>query len=301
MRSFMSLAAEYFLRFNGYKKKINDVLKMSDYLEERHVANEKVYEIPASVRMKSKLKKETVDTMDVYYINKNEKRNKLILYFHGGGYVEQPVAQHWQFLDKIALATDAEIIVPIYPKAPEYQYMESIERLLTIYQSQLSNTDAGNIIFMGDSAGGGLALALAEYLLESELPQPAKIILLSPWLDITMENTDIQSLDAKDPSLGIYGLIQMGKAWAGTTDAKHYLLSPLYGKILGLGKISVFVGEHELFLADARKFRDFAKSQNVEINYYEYPKMNHVFPLYPIPEARKAQKQIIDIINGRIR
>ncbi len=146
---------------------------------------------------------------------------------------------------------------------------------------------------MGDSAGGGFALALAQLLLEKGLSQPGKIILLSPWLDITMKNPDAYVLEDKDPMLGIYGLIQMGKAYAGDTNLNHYLLSPINGKINGLGKISLFIGTHEVFLPDARRFRDIALSQGARINYFEYPKMNHIFVLYPIPEAKKATKEII--------
>ncbi|MFB0919743.1 MAG: alpha/beta hydrolase [Oscillospiraceae bacterium] len=221
-----------------------------------------------------------------------------MLYLHGGGYIEQPVAEHWKFLDKAAAATGASITVPIYPKSPDYQYEDTFERLLSMYKSLLSYTDAKNTIFMGDSAGGGLALALAQYLLEKDLPQPGKLILLSPWLDITMENPDIPSLDSKDPSLGIYGLIQMGKAWAGGTDPHNYMLSPVYGSVLGLGEITVFVGGHEVLLPDIRKFKALTEKQNVKINYFEYPKMNHVFPLFPIPEAKKAQRQIFNIIKS---
>lgn len=298
MQSFMSIVAKNMLKYNGYKKKVNDVKREKNYLEERRIENLKPYKIPASTKMKSLVQKEALGNMEIFYINKNEvEKKKSILYLHGGSYIEQPVVQHWTFLDRIAAATDVSIIVPIYPKAPGNQYSESFKYLMTIYQSQLADMQAENIIFMGDSAGGGLALAFAQYLLENKLPQPGKIILLSPWLDITMENKQVPSLDKKDPTLGIYGLIQAGKAWAGATDPHYYMLSPMFGELHGLAEISLFVGTHELFLPDARKFRDLAREQNIMINYYEYPKMNHDFPLFPIPEAKKAQKQIIDIIN----
>jgi len=299
MRSIMSIYAEHYLRSTGYKKRVNDVNGMAAYLEERRLANKCPNEVPSSLKMKSPVDKKLINGMEVFYINKSSVRNnKQVLYLHGGGYIEQPVPEHWKFLDKLAGATGALITMPIYPKAPDYQYTDTFERLLSLYKSLLYDTDAKNIIFMGDSAGGGLALALAEYLLEKGLPQPGKLILLSPWLDITMENPDIPALDSKDPSLGIYGLIQMGKAWAGGTDPHNYMLSPVYGSVLGLGEITIIAGGHEVLLPDIRKFNALAEKQNVKINYYEYPKMNHVFPLFPIPEAKKAQRQIFDIIKS---
>lgn len=129
------------------------------------------------------------------------------------------------------------------------------------------------------------------------LPQPSRIILLSPWLDITLSNPDIQKFEKNDAALGSYGLAILGKLYAGDTDPNHYLLSPINGDIQGLGEISLFIGTHDLMLADARKFRDRAKKEGIMINYYEYSKMNHVFPALPIPEAKKAIRQIIDLIS----
>ena len=299
MRSLMSINAEHILRTSGYKKKVNGVESMAAYMEERRLANMNSVEIPHLYRMKSHVEKNEFSGMEVFYINKKtDKSDKHILYLHGGGYIEQPVIEHWIFLDKMAVGTGATITMPVYPKAPDHQYKETFTLLLSLYKSILADVDNKNVIFMGDSAGGGLALALAQYLLEQELPQPGKIILLSPWLDITMENKDNEALDSVDPSLGIYGLIQMGKAWAGDADPHNYMLSPINGSVLGLGEMTLFVGSHEIFLADALKFKALAEAQNVKINYIEYPEMNHVFPLYPIPEAKKAQRQIIDIIKS---
>jgi len=150
---------------------------------------------------------------------------------------------------------------------------------------------------MGDSAGGGLSLAFAQYLLEQELPQPKDIILLSPWLDITLNSPQVLAMIDKEPTLNWDMLVEAGKRYAGETPRTHYLVSPIQGEIKNLGKIFLFIGTHEFFLPDARKFREKAARQSVDINYFEYPKMNHVFPVFPIPEAKKALKQIVDIIQ----
>lgn len=93
------------------------------------------------------------------------------------------------------------------------------------------------------------------------------------------------------------GAKEFGKLYAGDTDRKHYLLSPIYGELEGLAEISLFIGTRELILPDARKFHRLAREQKIKINYYEYPGMNHVFPVYPIPEAKEARKMIVEIIN----
>ncbi|MEN9070022.1 alpha/beta hydrolase [Bacillus altitudinis] len=76
------------------------------------------------------------------------------------------------------------------------------------------------------------------------------------------------------------------------------MVSPIHGDIKSLGRISIFIGGHEFFLPDARKFKEMADKQGIPINYIEYPKMNHVFPVFPIPEAMKALKQMIAIIES---
>ncbi|MFD2630432.1 alpha/beta hydrolase fold domain-containing protein [Oceanobacillus kapialis] len=300
MRSIRSWAVEQILRRAGGKKTLTDEVRYLEYMKERQVENGKPYVLPEKWKNKFKIERLEMAGMDYYVFNQeNEKPDKTILYLHGGGYVDQPLVYHWKFLNIIARQTHATIYVPVYPKAPNHQYQESFDKVLPLYEEILAKSDSSKLILMGDSAGGGFALALAQLLLEKGIPQPKHIILLSPWLDISLENPDIQPLDAVDPTLGIYGLKSMGKAYAGDTNPNHYLVSPLNGEVRGLGKITLFVGTHEIFLPDARKFKQKAEDQGVRINYFEYPKMNHVFPLYPIPEAKKATGEMVYIINSR--
>lgn len=299
MRSIQSKIAERIILRGGEKEKFTNKKLLAEFMAEKQADKDKPYVLPEKIGKKYNIEKQTFDGMDCHMFNQaNNPSEKQILYLHGGAYVNQPLVYHWKFLGKLAEETNATIFVPIYPKAPNHQYQESFDKVLPIYETILHKSDAKNVVFMGDSAGGGFALALAQLLLEKGLPQPQHIILLSPWLDITMKNPDAYELEDLDPMIGIYGAIEMGKAYAGDTDPNHYLLSPINGKINGLGGISLFIGTHEILLPDARKFRDIAKSQGISINYYEYPKMNHVFPVYPIPEAKKARKEIVEIIKN---
>lgn len=300
MRSIRSWIIERLLKRLSNKDSFTDEKRYAKFLKQRQNENEKPYILPKYIQKKYNIKKQYFKGMECYTFNyENHSSNKSILYLHGGGYIKQPSLYHWIFIGKIAKKTNVEIYVPIYPKAPNYQYKESFDKVLPLYNWILENSANENIILMGDSAGGGFALALAQLLLEKNLPQPQKIILLSPWLDITMKNPAAHALERKDPMLGIYGLIQMGKAYAGDTNLDHYMLSPINGNINGLGEITLFIGTHEVLLPDARKFRDIAMSNGVKINYFEYPKMNHIFVLYPIPEGKKATKAIINIIQNK--
>lgn len=295
-RSLESIIAELIIRISGEKSKYIHEDKINRFIEKRRIINEKTYTIPFYPFYKSLICKDKKYDMDVFYINKKENQ-KQILYLHGGGYINQPFVQHIRFLTILAKQTNTTIILPIYPKAPVHTYNETFEKLLKLYEGLLDSVSSKDIILMGDSAGGGLSLAFAKLLLKHKISQPKEIILISPWLDITMSNPNISLFEKKDPMLAVPGLIKIGKLWAGDLDSSNYLVSPINGEIVGLGNISIFIGTNEILLPDARKFRDIAYSKGIKINYYEYEKMNHVFPIAPIPEAKKAIKQIEKIIN----
>lgn len=291
----------------------SDIKKLQANLEASAAVSAKPYELPGSMLLNTQFKLGAYEGMQVVYanietddfisftahqpINKAEDR-PIIIYLHGGSYISQPTIAHWAFLDTIAIGTNAIIIAPIYPKAPTHQFSESYERLIPLYLDLVAAYGAEQIHIMGDSAGGGLALGLAQMLLNDGLPQAANVISISPWLDLALEHPDIPNYQDLDPMLSQFKLQIYGRAWAGETSLRDYRVSPLYGPLEGMAPLTIFVGTHEIFLPDTRDFRDLALEAGVELNYFEYPLMNHIFPLYPIPEAKLAQEQIIAVING---
>ncbi|MFD1140894.1 alpha/beta hydrolase fold domain-containing protein [Larkinella insperata] len=222
---------------------------------------------------------------------------KHILYLHGGAYVQSFLRPHWSFMAKLIEGTHCTITAPDYPFAPQYTYTDAFAMVTKVYQELAGRGKEAEIILMGDSAGGGFALALAQYLRKESIVQPRQIILLSPWLDITLRNPEIKSLDAHDPFLGIEGLLQAGKAYAGQTSPDHYLLSPIYGSLQGLGKITVFAGSHEIMAADTRKLKTLAESAGTDLIYMEYPAMVHTWMLLNFPESKRARQQIIQVVK----
>lgn len=227
----------------------------------------------------------------------NNDTGKHILYLHGGAYVQQFNRFHWDFLAELVKRTNCTITTPDYPLAPASTYKESFEMIGALYNQLFEAVDPDDIILMGDSAGGGIALALAQKMKHEKANQPGQVILLCPWLDITLTNPDIKDIDPSDPFLGKESLQQAGKLYAGDTDPNHYLLSPINGPLNGLGKVSVFVGTNEILVADARKLRSLAKSRGVDLNYYEYANMIHGWMFLNFPESRRAKQQIIDLIQ----
>lgn len=226
-----------------------------------------------------------------------DEGSKHIIFLHGGGYVHEISSFHWSFLGKFIDELGCTITIPIYPLAIKCTYKESFSMLLKIYENIISNVDPNEVAIMGDSAGGGMALALAQYLKEKKINQPKDIILLSPWLDISLSNPEIKKLEIIDPILAVPGLKEAGKMYSGDSDMKNYLLSPINGDQDGLGKITIFIGTDELLLADARKLKNKLDLKEIKINYFEYQSVFHDWFIFPIPKARKAFKEIIKIIK----
>jgi acetyl esterase/lipase len=296
-RSFQSKLVEFLLRF-GNKKYYANADKFVRFMEQKRIENLEPYQMPEKTRKKFKIARETQNGMECYILSGgSEPGRRQILYLHGGAYLNQPVDWHWNFLHDLSQKLDVTITVPIYPKAPHQHYHESFERVLPLYKNLLTRTSSEAVTIMGDSAGGGFGLALAQVALEKGIAQPGNIILISPWLDITLSNPEVPAFEKVDPMIARYGLVEIGKLYAGEQDPSHYMLSPINGEIKGLGQITIITGTHDLLHPEARSFRSLTEEQGVAINFFEYAKMNHCFPLFPIPEARVAIEQILDIIE----
>ncbi|MFX1708717.1 alpha/beta hydrolase [Chitinophaga sp. CC14] len=222
---------------------------------------------------------------------------KHILYLHGGAYVQRFTSHHWSFMTELVAATHCTISAPDYPLAPDFTFEDTFNMILALYKELLEKVAKEDLIVMGDSSGGGLALALCQLLVKEQLPQPGQLILLSPWLDISLSNPEIHEIVTQDPFMGLEGLLQAGRIYAGNAPLDHYLLSPIYGSFKGLEHISVFVGTREILVADARKLKKMIDPEDVQFIYVEYPGMVHDWMLINLPESKQARQQIISIIE----
>lgn len=228
---------------------------------------------------------------------KNQKANDVhILYLHGGAYVQSFITLHWNFMAMLVKKTGCTITAPDYPLVPDHTYKESFAMAEKLYYDLASATDAGDVIFMGDSSGGGFALALAQKMRNENFPQPGKIILLSPWLDATLTNPHIKEINGFTPFAGIETLREIGKKYAGDAGPQHFVVSPINESLEGLGKISVFIGSKDILVADARKLKSLAASKGIEINYCEYEDMFHCWMFLNLPESRRAKQEILNLI-----
>jgi len=157
----------------------------------------------------------------------------------------------------------------------------------------LDEVDASAVSFVGDSAGGGLALGLAQTFAGSGLPQPRRIVLLSPWLDLTLSHPDLPDVEKRDPWLSSTGLHEAARAWAGGDDPTDPRLSPGNGPLAGLAPIDLYVGTHEICLPDALLLQERAAAQGAELQLTVREGAVHVYPLVPAPEGRAAARAVV--------
>lgn len=263
-------------------------------MEAHAVENETPYRIPPSVRFTVPVEEYSFQGMQVVRLGAPTGRS--VLYIHGGGYINHPAQEHWRFLNNLAAAAHVQITVPVYPLAPVHSHQEAHALILQLYRTMVQQEGAGRVAIMGDSAGGGLACTLCECLPEG-IDQPACLVLMSPWLDVSMENPDIPAYDQVDPMLSAYGLVDIGKRWANGVDVHDPLVSPLYGTVGKLRNVVLFAGTREVFYPDVVEFACKLEEAGVNVRLHIGTGLNHVYPLLPVPEARSALNAIVAALN----
>lgn len=134
-------------------------------------------------------------------INQIGNSNGLLLFIHGGAFISGPGQHHWDSLKKIAKQTNLTIWMCNYPKAPENKISRISDNIDSIYDAALENYHPDQISLIGDSAGGTLVTTLTQRLVQRNGKLPGKIILISPVMDATMANPEIEEVDTKDPML----------------------------------------------------------------------------------------------------
>ena len=273
--SFIAKIAEKILRFTK-PKYMDSHTSVDDFLANKNELSSKP--------VKSIFKSIDFNGMQVFTFGNEEKCENIILYVHGGAYVNEINYQHYLYCMKLSRKLNSYVLAPVYGLAPMHKSQESFDAIGELYKEILKTNKS--ITLMGDSAGGGFVLSFAQYLKTIDLPQPEHIIVFSPWVDISMSNTPYDS--ENDCILGEIGLREIGKSWAGNLDTKDYRVSPLYGDKSNLAKTLIFAGTNEIFYKDIKEYVE--NCDNVRLVTGE--SLFHIYPLFPIPEAKKAFKEI---------
>ena len=231
----------------------------------------------------------------VFYFNEKSVSRYIVFYIHGGAYEYDFIPPHWQFIEKLVKETNALVIAPSYRLAPFATYREAYDLIVPLYRQYRDQYPEKKIMMMGDSAGGGLSLALAECFKAEGIRLPDELVLFSPWVDVSMENEEIPAYQKRDPLLFSESLQPVAKRWADGLDLHDWRVSPIYGDLSGIRNVTVFVGTDEIIYPDAtRMFHMLDRDATNELVVGEG--MNHVYPLFPIREAESACRKVFHIV-----
>lgn len=255
--------------------------------------------IPTYIQKEYEFQKKEFKGKDVYVISpKDKESSQFILYQHGGAYTTNLTPTYWNFFASIVKETGVTIIIPDYPLTPEFCYEEVFDMMEPLYEEVVKRVGEENLIVMGDSAGGGLSLALCQKEGEKGVKQPKRLILISPWLDVTMTNKKIDEVQDKDPLLNKEILRIAGKAYARNMNERDYQISPIYGPLDKLENITIYTGTYDILNPDAKEFNEKAKMSGVKIDYREYEKAIHIWLLsYKDESVYKAKEAYQDLIQ----
>ncbi len=226
-----------------------------------------------------------------------ETNEKYILYFHGGSYVAEATQNHFNFLEKIAKDTKYTIIMPDYPLTPKYTYDDVFDMAVPLYKEIISKVNNNDLILMGDSAGGGLVLGLYEKIANDFIDIPSKTILISPWLDVKMQNEKINEVSKNDDILSKEKLILAGIAYAGKDGMDKYLVNPIEGDLSKLNNISIFTGTYDILNPDAMLLKEKADKVGGDVNLKVYDKAKHIWLIDNNSDAEITTKAYNDLLE----
>ncbi len=255
--------------------------------------------VPKEVEENCQLETEQFMGRNIFIVKpkKQEKSDIKILYFHGGSYMAEASKQHWEFIEKIVNDTGATVILPDYPLAPKYTYKDVFKMIVPFYKEVIEKVDANHLILIGDSAGGGLGLALEEKIGEENLPMPAKTILISPWLDVRLTNPEINEVQKVDKELNKETLKLAGIAYAGDDGMNSYLVNPIEGDLSKLQNVTILTGTYDILNPDVQILKEKAEKIGVKINVKEYEKAGHIWMIEKNDNQELVQQGYEEILE----
>ena len=226
--------------------------------------------------------------------------DRAVLYLHGGSYTSGSCNSHRSLVANIAVASKARALTLDYRLAPEHPHPAAVEDAVAAYKWLINGpVDPNHLAIAGDSAGGGLAIALLVSLRDGNIPLPAACVCLSPWTDLAFTGETWKSKLAADLIIYPYKEHAFAGMYLNGLDPRTPLVSPLYADLKGLPPLLVQVGSDEVLLADATRLVGRAKQAGVNATLDEWEKMQHVWQFASsfIPEGRHAVEKIGEFID----
>ncbi|MTV27743.1 alpha/beta hydrolase [Nitriliruptoraceae bacterium ZYF776] len=219
---------------------------------------------------------------------------RVVLHLHGGAFVLGSPRTHRGLAATLSRASRAPVFLPRYRLAPEHVWPAALDDAVAAYRWLLDEQGVApeRLAVSGDSAGGGLALALLLRAKDEGLPLPACYAGLSPWTDLAGTGTSMQELAEADPWLPADLVVPAARAYAGQRALEDPLVSPLYGDLADLPPMLVHVGSDEILLDDAVRLVERAREAAVDASVAVFEGLWHVFQAFPLPESGASLREI---------
>jgi epsilon-lactone hydrolase len=228
--------------------------------------------------------------------------DQLIFYLHGGGYVSGSCSDHRSFVAKLAQYTGISCFIYEYHLAPENPFPAALNDTLKIYGHLITKEYLPeNIVFVGESAGGGLCLASLMALRDRMLALPRAAVAISPWTDLTCSGASYHSKNRKSPA-PINSWYVFSKHYAGAEALNHQYISPLFGNMEGLPPMFINAAVDDELFDDGEQFYQKALAAGVNIQFRAGKDMIHCYPLLAplFPEASEAMKEIVQFVQSHL-
>jgi len=228
--------------------------------------------------------------------------DRVILYLHGGAYALGSVQGSRDLISRLALACGCSVLALDYRLAPEHPFPAALEDAIKAW-TWLTEVgwNPSKLLVAGDSAGGGLAVALSLWLKDQKAPQPAGIVGFSPWLDLTLSGPSIQNRAQMDPDMKAEPLALCAKFYAGELPLNHPLISPLYADLVGLSPVLFQSGRDDILLDDTRRFIYQAKTAGIKAKMDIYSGLFHVFQtLGFLPETKESLNRVAFFFDAQV-
>jgi monoterpene epsilon-lactone hydrolase len=226
----------------------------------------------------------------------------VMLYLHGGGYVVCSPRTHRAITAFFAHA-GFRVFCPDYRMAPEHPFPAAVDDALSTYEGLLSRgMKPGQIVVAGDSAGGGLTMALLIALRDRKRPLPAAAALLSPWTDLALTGNTIRTNARRDAYINGPAAVKTAALYVGSADPRNPLVSPLYADLHGMPPIIIHVGQREVLRDDSTRLAERIRAAGCEVVISVWPVLPHVWQIFNriLPEGRQSLAQMADFLHKRV-
>jgi monoterpene epsilon-lactone hydrolase len=229
--------------------------------------------------------------------------DRVVLYLHGGGYVCGSIDTHRDLAIRLSRAARARVLLIDYRLAPEHPHPAAVEDATAAYRWLLAcGINPRRLVIAGDSAGGGLTVAMLVALRDAKQPLPAAAVCLSPWVDLEGIGESMQTRAALDPMVQREPLLQMAAHYLAGQSPRTPLAAPLYADLSGLPALLIQVGTAETLLDDSTRLAERARKVGVDVTLEPWDDMIHVWQAFAalLPEGQQAIERIGEFIRQRV-